>query len=248
MNSLHSKIAIVTGASRGIGAGIAKAFGAAGASVVVNYASHPDGAARTVAAIVADGGKAAAVEADVSNAADVHRLFDDATRIFGAPDVVVNNAAIFKFAPIEQVPEADMHRQFEVNVFGTLLVIQEAVRRFGPRGGSIINLSSIGSRNTVPNMVVYSATKGAVDTITLGLSRELGARGIRVNAIAPGAIATEGLREIGLSEEMEQHIVAQTPLGRFGLPEDVARIAVFLASDDAAFVTGERVMASGGWR
>ena len=248
MNQLANRIALVTGASKGIGAGIAKAFGAAGAAVVVNYATNRAGADHTVHAIREAGGRAIAIQADISKAEQVRSLFDAAEAAFGVPDIIVNNAGVFSFGPIETVTEAEMRRQFAINVFGTLFVIQEAVRRFGTGGGAIINISSIGSRNTAPNMVAYSATKGAVDTITLGLSRELGPRNIRVNAIAPGFIETEGLAEVGISPEMKQQIVALTPLGRPGVPDDVARIAVFLASDAAAFVTGERIMASGGWR
>jgi 3-oxoacyl-[acyl-carrier protein] reductase len=248
MNQLANRIALVTGASKGIGAGIAKAFGAAGAAVVVNYAASRAAAERTVDVIREAGGRAAAIQADVSKAEQVRSLFDAAEAAFGVPDIIVNNAGVFSFGPIETVTEAEMRRQFAINVFGTLFVIQEAVRRFGTGGGAIINISSIGSRNTAPNMVAYSATKGAVDTITLGLSRELGPRNIRVNAIAPGFIETEGLTEVGISPEMRQHVLALTPLGRPGVPDDVARIAVFLASDAAAFVTGERIMASGGWR
>jgi 3-oxoacyl-[acyl-carrier protein] reductase len=248
MNQLANRIALVTGASKGIGAGIAKAFGAAGAAVVVNYAASRAAAERTVDVIREAGGRAVAIQADVSKAEQVRSLFDAAEAAFGVPDIIVNNAGVFSFGPIETVTEAEMRRQFAINVFGTLFVIQEAVRRFGTGGGAIINISSIGSRNTAPNMVAYSATKGAVDTITLGLSRELGPRNIRVNAIAPGFIETEGLTEVGISPEMRQHVLALTPLGRPGVPDDVARIAVFLASDAAAFVTGERIMASGGWR
>ena len=248
MTQLANKVALVTGASKGIGAGIAKALSAAGAAVVVNYAARRDAAERTVEAITAAGGRAVAVQADVSKAEEVRKLFEAAEAAFGAPDIVVNNAGVFGFGPIETVTQAEIGRQFAINVFGSLFVIQEAVRRFGAAGGSIINLSSIGSRNTAPNMVVYSATKGAIDTITLGLSRELGPRHIRVSAIAPGFIKTEGLAEVGISLEMESHVVAMTPLGRPGMPDDVAKIAVFLASDAAAFVTGERIMASGGWR
>jgi 3-oxoacyl-[acyl-carrier protein] reductase len=248
MAELSNKTALVTGASKGIGAGIAKAFGAAGAAVIVNYAASCEDADRTVDAITAAGGRAVAVQGDLSKAGDVRTLFEAAEAAFGTPDIVVNNAGVFSFGPIESVPQAEIERLFATNVFGSLFVIQEAVRRFGPSGGAIINISSIGSRNTAPNMVVYSATKGAIDTITLGLSRELGPRNIRVNAIAPGYIKTEGLVDVGISPEMEAQVVAMTPLGRPGVPDDVARIAVFLASDAAAFVTGERIMASGGWR
>jgi 3-oxoacyl-[acyl-carrier protein] reductase len=248
VNQLVNKIALITGASSGIGAGIAEAFGAAGAAVVVNYATGREGADRTVEAITTAGGRAFAVQADVSKAEQVRALFNAAEAIFGVTDIVVNNAGVFSFGPIETVTPAEIERQFATNVFGVLFVIQEAVRRIGSGGGSIINISSIGSRNTAPNMVTYSATKGAVDTITLGLSRELGPRNIRVNSIAPGFIETEGLAAVGISPDMKQQVIGMTPLGRPGVPNDVARIAVFLASDAAAFVTGERIMASGGWR
>lgn len=248
MGKLANKVAIITGASKGIGAGIAKAFAAEGAAIVVNYAKSRAAAELVVASIIDAGGRAIAVQADVAKPEQVHALFDAAMEAFGVPDIVVNNAGVFKFGPIESVSPDDIAWHFEANVYGTLYAIQEAVRRFGTKGGSIINLSSIGSQNTAPNMVVYSATKGAIDTITLGLSRELGARHIRVNSIAPGYIQTEGSAELDLTPEMIEHVVGMTPLGRPGLPDDVARIAVFLASDDAAFVTGERMMASGGWR
>ena len=248
MAELSDKIALVTGASKGIGAGIAKAFGAAGAAVIVNYAASREAADRTVDATTAAGGRAVSVQGDVSKAEDVRKLFDVAEAAFGTPDIVVNNAGVFSFGPIETVAQAEIERQFATNVFGTLFVIREAVRRFGPGGGTIINMSSIGSQNTAPNMVFYSATKGAIDAITLGLSRELGPRNIRVNSIAPGFIKTEGLAEVGISPEMEAQVIAMTPLGRPGAPDDVAKIAVFLASDAAAFVTGERIIISGGWR
>ena len=249
MSTLTGKVAIVTGASKGIGAGIAKAFGAAGASVVVNYASSREGADRVVAGITREGGKAVAVRADVSKAADVKQLFAETQKAFGALDVLVNNAGVFQFDTLEAVTEAEFHREFDTNVLGTLLTIQEALKYFKPEGGNVINISSIGSRNPQPNSVVYAATKGAVDSITVGLSRELGARRIRVNAIAPGGVDTEGLQKVGIvGSELEQQLVAITPLGRFGRPEDVARVAVFLASDEAAWLTGERITASGGWR
>lgn len=250
MKTLAGKIAIVTGASKGIGAGIAKRFGAEGAHVVVNYATDRAGAEKVVSEIEASGARALAVQGDVSRRGDVDRLFAETIRVFERVDIVVNNAGIPLFGPFEQQAEAEIRRQLEVNVLGTILVCQEAVRRFGTNGGSIINMSSIGSKNTSPTHVTYSATKGAVDTLTLGLSRELGPRNIRVNSIAPGAIETEGLASLGFVEgsDMKKHVLSVTPLGRAGTPEDVAKVAVFLASDDAAFLTGERVMVSGGWR
>jgi 3-oxoacyl-[acyl-carrier protein] reductase len=249
MSDLKGKVAVVTGASKGIGAGIAKGFAAAGAAVVVNYASSREGADRVVAEITAQGGKAIAVQGDVSKAADVTRLFAETKASFGGLDVLVNNAGVYRFEPLEAVTEKEFHREFDTNVLGTLLTIQEALKYFGPHGGSVINISSIASLNPTPDSVVYSATKSAVDSITRGLSRELGARKIRVNAIAPGGTASEGLVTAGiLGSDFEKQIIGMTPLGRFGQPEDIARVAVFLASDDSAWLTGERITASGGWR
>ncbi|RWP14823.1 MAG: glucose 1-dehydrogenase [Mesorhizobium sp.] len=249
MSKLNGKVAIVTGASKGIGAGIAKGLAAAGAAVVVNYASSREGADRVVAEIKDAGGRAVAVQGDVSQAADVRRLFKAAKSSFGALDILVNNAGVFAFEPLEAVTEAEFHREFDTNVLGTILAIREALNHFGPEGGSIINISSVASLNPQPNSLVYAATKGAVDSITLSMSRELGARNIRVNAIAPGGVDTEGLKRIGIvGSEFEKQVIAMTPLGRFGQPDDIARIAVFLASDDASWLTGERITASGGWR
>ena len=249
MTQLMGKVAIITGASKGIGAGIAKAMAAAGASVVVNYATARDGAERVVQAIHGAGGRAIAVQGDVARAGDVLRLFAEAIAAFDKVDVLVNNAGVFTFEPLEAVTEDEFHRHFNINVLGTLLTMQEAVKAFGSRGGSIINISSIASQNPTESSVVYSASKAAVGTMTLALSRELGARKIRVNAIAPGGVASEGLARVGiLGSEREQQIVALTPLGRFGQPEDIARVAVFLASDAAAWLTGERISVSGGWR
>ncbi|MEI8702060.1 SDR family NAD(P)-dependent oxidoreductase [Mesorhizobium sp. ISC15] len=249
MSKLNGKVAIVTGASKGIGAGIAKGLAAAGAAVVVNYASSREGADRVVAAIKAAGGRAIAVHGDVSQAADVRRLFEAAKSSFGAVDILVNNAGVFAFEPLEAVTEAEFHREFDTNVLGTILTIREAVSHFGAGGGSVINISSVASLNPQPNSLVYAATKGAVDSITLSMSRELGARNIRVNAIAPGGVDTEGLQRIGIvGSEFEKQVIAMTPLGRFGQPDDIARIAVFLASDDGSWLTGERITASGGWR
>lgn len=249
MSELTGKVAIVTGASKGIGAGIAKSMGAAGAAVVVNYASSKEGADRVVAEITGRGGKAIAVQGDVSKAADVRRLFAETKRAFGAPDVLVNNAGIFAFEPLEAVTEDEFHRQFNINVLGPILTTQEALKHFGPDGGSVINISSVVSTNATPNSVVYSATKGAVDSIARVLGVELAARKIRVNTIAPGGVETEGAHRIGvIGSDFEKQIVAQTPLGRLGQPEDIARVAVFLASDNARWLTGERITASGGLR
>ena len=249
MSELTGKVAIVTGASKGIGAAIAKGLGAAGAAVVVNYASSKEGAQRVVAEIAGKGGKALAVQGDVAKAADVQRLFAETKKAFGAPDVLVNNAGIYAFDPLENVTEDEFHREFNTNVLGPILTIQEAVKHFGPDGGSVINISSVASTSAPANSVVYSATKGAVDTIARVLAKELGARKIRVNTIAPGGVETEGTRSSGIvGSDFAKQIVADTPLGRFGQPEDIARVAVFLASDDARWLTGERITASGGLR
>ncbi len=249
MSPLTGKVAIVTGASKGIGAAIAKGLGAAGAAVVVNYASSQAGADRVVAEITGTGGEAIAVQGDVSKAADVQRLFAETTQAFGALDVLVNNAGVYQFEPIEAVTEAEFHREFDVNVLGPILMIQEALKHFGPQGGSVINISSLASENPTPMSLVYAATKSAVDSITRVLARELGPRKIRVNSIAPGGVETEGLQRMGIiGSDFEQQMVAQTPLGRLGQPEDIARVAVFLASEDAGWVTGERMTVSGGWR
>jgi 3-oxoacyl-[acyl-carrier protein] reductase len=249
MSDLKRKVAIVTGASKGIGAGIAKGLAAAGAAVVVNYASNREGADSIVADIIAAGGKAIAVQGDVSKAADVKRLFETTKASFGALDILVNNAGVYRFEPLEAVTEEEFHREFDINVLGTILMIQEALKHFGPEGGSVINISSLASQNPTPDSVIYAATMSAVDSITRALSKELGARNIRVNAIAPGGTASEGLTEAGiLGSDLERETISMTPLGRFGQPGDIARVAVFLASDDSSWLTGERITASGGWR
>jgi len=248
MNNLKGKVAIVTGASKGIGAGIAKQMAAAGAAVVVNYASSKEGADRVVDAITSQGGKAVAIQGDVSNARDVQTLFAGAKKAFGRLDIVVNNAGIYQFAPLEAVTEAEFHREFNTNVLGPILTTQEAVKHFDEAGGSIINISSVVSSNPIPASVVYSATKSALDNITKTLAKELGPKKIRVNTIAPGGTETEGVTAAGIvGSDFQKQMVANTPLGRFGQPEDVAKIAVFLASDDAGWVTGERISASGGY-
>lgn len=249
MGKLTGKVAVVTGASKGIGAGIAKSLAAEGAAVVVNYASSPEGAERVVAEIKKTGGKAIAVRGDVAKAADVERLFAVTKDTFGAPDVLVNNAGVYEFEPLEAVTEKEYRRQFDINVLGTLLPTQEALKHFPAKGGSVINISSVASENPPPNSVVYSATKGAVDTTTVELSRELAGRKIRVNAIAPGGVETEGVHAKGIiGSDFEKAMVAAPPLGRLGQPDDVARVAVFLASEDSAWLTGERISASGGSR
>jgi 3-oxoacyl-[acyl-carrier protein] reductase len=249
MSDLNGKVAVVTGASKGIGAGIAKSLGAAGAAVVVNYASSKEGADRVVADIKTNGGKAIAVKGDVAKAADVERLFDETRKAFGKVDVLVNNAGVYKFDPIEQVTEDEFHRQFNTNVLGTLLATREAVKHFGNNGGSVINISSVASTDAVPTSSIYSATKGAVDTLTRVLAAELGPRNIRVNVIAPGGVETEGVHALGIiGSDFEKQMIGKTPLGRLGQPDDIARVAVFLASDDSAWMTGERLAAAGGYR
>jgi 3-oxoacyl-[acyl-carrier protein] reductase len=249
MSDLKGKVAIVTGASKGIGAGIARSLAAAGAAVAVNYASSREGAERVVADIKGSGGKAIAVKGDVAKADDVRRLFEEAKSAFGRVDVLVNNAGIYQFQPLEDITEDEFHRQFNTNVLGTILAAKEAARHFGPDGGSIINISSVASEQALPTASVYSATKGAVDTLTRVLAAELGPRKIRVNAIAPGGVETEGTHAAGvIGSDFEKNMVARTALGRLGQPDDIARIAVFLASDAAAWVTGERLTASGGYR
>jgi len=248
MNDLKGKVAVVTGASKGIGAAIAKNLSAAGAAVVVNYSSSREGADRVVADIKANGGEAIAVKGDVAKAADVQRLFDETEKAFHALDVLVNNAGVYKFQSLEEITEEEFHREFNINVLGTILVTKEAVRHFGPNGGSIINISSIASEGEA-RAAIYSGTKGAIDAITRALAAELGPQKIRVNAIAPGVVDTEGTRSGGiLGSDFEKETVAGTPLGRFGQPDDIARIAVFLASEDSAWLTGERLTASGGYR
>lgn len=250
MNDLKGKVAVVTGASKGIGAGVARALGAVGAAVVVNYASDRAGADKVVGDIKAKGGKAIAVQADVAKAADVQKLFAATKDAFGAVDVLVNNAGVYKFQPLDDVTEDEFHRLFNINVLGTLLATREAAKHFGPHGGSVINVGSNASiEAVVPTASVYSATKGAIDTLTRVLAAELGPRKIRVNVIAPGGTETEGLVSAGVKgSDFEKALVDRTALGRLGQPDDIARIAVFLASDESAWMTGERLAATGGYR
>jgi 3-oxoacyl-[acyl-carrier protein] reductase len=249
MNKLVDTVAIVTGASKGIGAAIAKQLAAEGAAVVVNYASSKDGAARVVGEITRDRGRAIAVQADVSKPQDIGRLFAETKRAFGRLDILVNNAGVYEFAPLEDVTEEHFHRLFNLNVLGLVLASKEAVKYFGPAGGSIINISSVVSTVTPPNTLVYSATKAAVDAVTRSLAKELGPRNIRVNAINPGVVETEGLHAAGLAEsDFRKQAEALTPLGRIGQTQDVAPAAVFLASRDAAWITGETLLISGGVR
>lgn len=248
MSKLTGKVAVVTGASKGIGAAIAKALGAEGASVVVNYASSKAGADTVVKAITEGGGKAVAVGGDVSKAADAQGIIDAAIKNYGRLDILVNNSGVYEFAPIEAVTEESFHRLFNINVLGTLLTTQAAVKHLG-EGGSIINIGSGVSRITPPNSAVYTGTKGAVDAITGVLARELGPKKIRVNSVNPGIVQTEGTHTAGfVGSDFEKGLVAQTPLGRAGQPNDIASIAVFLASDDAGWLSGELLIASGGMR
>ena len=248
MGKLTGKAAVVTGASKGIGAAIAKALAAEGATVVVNYASGKAGADKVVAAITAAGGKAVAVGGDVTKRAGAEAIVGTAIKHFGRLDIVVNNAGIYEFATIEEVTEEHFHKQFDVNVLGTLLVTQAASRHLG-EGGSIINMGSIVSRTTPEASAIYSGTKGAVDAITGVLARELGPRKIRVNSINPGVVVTEGTHSAGIiGSGLDAAAVSQTPLGRLGQPDDIAAVAVFLASDDARWLTGEHLITSGGLR
>jgi 3-oxoacyl-[acyl-carrier protein] reductase len=248
MSDLKGKVAVVTGASKGIGAAIARSLSTAGAAVVVNYTFSQEEADRVVASIKANGGEAIAVKGDVTKANDVRRLFTETKKAFDRLDVLVNNAGVYKFAPLEEITEDEFHREFNINVLGTLLATKEAVKHFGPNGGSVINMSSIASSGSA-QAAIYSGTKGAIDAITRGLAAELGPQKIRVNAIAPGEVETEGTHSAGLiGGDFEKAMIARTPLGRIGQPDDIARVAVFLASDDSAWLTGERLMASGGYR
>ena len=249
MSKLSGKVAIVTGASKGIGAGIAKSLAAEGAAVVVNYSSSKAGADRVVAQITAKGGKAVAVQGDVGKAEDVKRLFEKTKETFGSLDILVNNAGVYRFEPLEQVTEDEFHREFNTNVLGTILSTREAIKYFGPDGGSVINISSVASTLTPPQSVVYSATKSALDGVTRVLAKELGSRKIRVNSINPGGVETEGTHSSGIvGSDFANQMIARTPLGRFGQPEDIAPIAVFLASPESSWLTGEIIMASGGFR
>ncbi len=249
MGKLQGKVAIVTGASKGIGAGIARALAAEGASVVVNYASSREGAERVVSDIAAKGGKAVAVHGDVGKEADLKALFEATKKAYGRLDVLVNNAGVFSFFPVEAVTEAEFHRQFNTNVLGPTLAVREASKYFGTEGGSIINVSSVVAHSPPPGAVVYAATKAALDAITQVLAAELGPRNIRVNSLNPGGVETEGTHTAGIiGSDFEKDMVRRTSLGRLGQPDDIAKVAVFLASDNSKWVTGERLTASGGYR
>jgi 3-oxoacyl-[acyl-carrier protein] reductase len=246
---LSGKVAVITGASKGIGAGIAKQFAAEGAAVVINYASDKQGADRLVDEISKAGGKAIAIQGSVARKAEVERLFTEAEKAFGKMDIVVNNAGVYEFVPLEEVTEQQFHRMFDTNVLGTLLATQEALKHFKDDGGSIVNISSLASVLTPPTGVVYNATKAAVDAITRTLAKELGPRKIRVNAINPGMVITEGVITGGFHEsDFRTMLESQTPLGRVGQTDDIAPAAVFFASDDSKWVTGETLLISGGLR
>ncbi|RFZ85713.1 SDR family oxidoreductase [Mucilaginibacter terrenus] len=249
MKKLENKVAVVTGASKGIGAEIARGLAAEGAAVVVNYASAKEGAEKVVADIVSNGGRAVAVQGDVSKPADVDRLFAETQQAFGGVDILVNNAGVYQFGAIDDFTVEEYTRQFNTNVLGLFLATQAAVKGFGEKGGSIINISSVVTRITPPQSGIYTATKGAVDSLTQVLSKELGSRKIRVNSINPGMVETEGTQTAGfIGSDFHAEAVSQTPLGRTAQPNDIAPVAVFLASDDSRWLTGEVIIASGGVR
>lgn len=246
---LTGKVAVVTGAAKGIGAGIAKQLADEGAAVVVNYSSSKGDAEKVVGAITAQGGKAIAVQGDISKKADIERLFAETKSKFGRLDILVNNAGVYEFSPLEGVTEEHFHKQFNLNVLGLILASQSAAKLFDSNGGSIVNISSVVSTLAVPGSAVYSGTKGAVDAVTRSLASELGPRGIRVNAIRPGMVETEGLHASGIQgSDMQKQVKAQTPLGRLGQPQDIAGAAVFLASPDSSWITGETFVIAGGLR
>jgi 3-oxoacyl-[acyl-carrier protein] reductase len=246
---LAGQAAVVTGASKGIGAAIAQHLAAAGAAVVVNYSSSKSGAEKVVAEITKAGGKAIAVQANVAKQEDIVRLFAEAKKAFGKIDILVNNAGIYEFAPLENVTAEHFHKQFNLNVLGLLLTTQEAVKHFGPAGGSIVNISSVAATAGLPGAAVYGGTKAAVDAVTKSLAKELGPRKIRVNSINPGMVETEGVHAAGIAEsDFRQQVEAQTPLGRIGQPQDIAPAVVFLSSPDASWITGETLFISGGNR
>jgi len=246
---LTDKVAVVTGASKGIGAGIAKQLAAEGAAVVVNYASSKSDADKVVDEISKRGGKAIAVQGDVAKKKDIERLFAEAKEAFGKIDILVNNAGVYQFSPLEEIAEEEFHREFNTNVLGMMLATQEALKHFGPEGGSVINIGSLASSLTPPTAVIYNATKGAVDAITRTLAKELGPKKIRVNSINPGMVVTEGAIAGGYTEgDMRKMFESQTPLGRVGETDDIAPAAVFFASDDSKWITGETLLIAGGLR
>jgi len=249
MNRLKAKVAVVTGASKGIGAAIAEHLAAEGAGVVVNYSSSKAGADAVVKRIMEKDGRAVAVQADVSKPDDIRRLFAETKKVFGKLDILVNNAGLYEFAPLAEITPDHFHKHFNLNVLGLLLVTQEAVKHVGPTGGSIINLSSVATSINIPNTAVYTGTKAAVDAITKCLSKELGPRKIRVNAVNPGMVETEGLHAAGIAGgDFQRKTEEQTPLGRIGQPSDIAPAVVFLASSESDWITGETLYIAGGMR
>lgn len=251
MSKLQGKVALVTGASKGIGAGIARELAAVGAAVVVNYASDQTGARSVVDAITTAGGRAVGIQADVAKSADVARLFERATAAFGALDILVNNAGVYQAMPVADLTEEEFHRQMNVNLLGPLLTIRESLKHFSPAGASIINIGSVASRAQPPGYSIYSASKAGLDAVTGVLAKELAPRKIRVNSVNPGATLSEGTKEAGLygvGSDIERQLVAMTPLGRVGTPRDIAKVVSFLASDDSSWLTGEVILASGGLR
>lgn len=245
---LSGKVAVVTGASKGIGAAIAKHLAAEGAAVVVNYSASKDGADRVVKEVTASGGRAIAVKANLSKKTEIDQLFAETKKAFGQIDILVNNAGIYEFSPVEQITEEHYRKHFDLNVLGLTLATQAAVKQFNPAGGSVVNISSVVSTMGVPGAAIYSGTKGAVDAITRSLAKELGPRGIRVNAINPGMVETDGLHATGIAgSDMRKQVEAQTPLGRIGQPEDIAKAALFFASQDSSWITGQTLTISGGY-
>lgn len=246
---LNGKVALITGASKGIGAGIAKAYANQGAKVVVNYASDKNGADKVVQEIITNGGKAIAIQGNVEKSADVKRIFEEIAKTFGQLDILVNNAGVYSFAGIDDITEESFHRMFNINVLGSILTIQQAVKLFGDKGGAVINLGSIVSTLDMPTTLVYTQTKYAVDAMTRILAKEFGPKKIRINSINPGLIETEGSHSSGvMNGDAERWHVSETPLGRVGKPDDIAKVAVFLASEDSYWITGETIAVSGGQR
>lgn len=249
LQKLKSKVAVVTGASKGIGASIAKHLAAEGASVIVNYSSSKDGADRIVNEIRTNGGQAIAVKANVANPVEIKNLFEETQKAFGTVDILVNNAGVYEVASLEEISTEHYHKIFDLNVLGLLLTTQAAVQHFNPNGGSIINISSVASLSPMPNFSVYSASKAAVDAITKALGKELGPKNIRVNSINPGMVVTEGLKSSGFeASDFRANVESATPLGRIGQPQDIAPAVAFFASDDSSWITGETLFISGGYR
>lgn len=249
MSKLAGKVALVTGASKGIGASVAEHLAREGASVVVNYASSKAGADAVVERIKKSGGRAIAVQADVAKPADIEKLVEETKKAYGKLDILVNNAGIYEFSPLESITPEHFHKHFDLNVLGLILTTKEALKLFGDNGGSVINVSSVVGRTAMPTASVYSASKAAVDAVTVSLATELGPRKIRVNSILPGMVVTEGATSAGITEsDFRKQVEAQTPLGRIAEPEDIARVVVFYASDDSRWVTGERLQIAGGFR